>query len=97
MEDLFAQFAGRFSRVETRRRAFAYVRGLLAPLERKNGWTLAEHAGNRSPNGVQAMLQSPCWDPDCVRDDVRSWAVAHLGHEDAVLVADETGFLKKGT
>jgi SRSO17 transposase len=97
LEDLFAQFAGRFSRVETRRRAFAYVRGLLAPLERKNGWTLAEHAGNRSPNGVQAMLQSPCWDPDCVRDDVRSWAVAHLGHEDAVLVADETGFLKKGT
>ena len=96
LEDLFAQFAGRFSRVETRRRAFAYVRGLLAPLERKNGWTLAEHAGNRSPNGVQAMLLSPCWDPDSVRDDVRYWAVAHLAHEDAVLVADETGFLKKG-
>jgi SRSO17 transposase len=96
LEDLFAQVAGRFSRVETRRRAFAYVRGLLAPLERKNGWTLAEHAGNRSPNGVQAMLQSPCWDPDAVRDDVRSWALTHLAHEDAVLVADETGFLKKG-
>src|SRR4029077_6119188 len=76
--------------------AFAYVRGLLAPLERKNGWTLAEHAGNRSPNGVQAMLQSPCWGPDRVRDDVRYWALAHLAHEDAVLVADETGFLKKG-
>jgi SRSO17 transposase len=96
LEDLFAQFAGRFARVETRRRAFAYVRGLLAPLERKNGWTLAEHAGNGSPNGLQAMLQSPCWDPDSVRDDVRYWALAHLAHEDAVLVADETGFLKKG-
>jgi SRSO17 transposase len=94
--DLFAQFAGRFSRVETRRRAFGYVRGLLSPLERKNGWTLAEQAGDRSPNGLQAMLQSPCWDPDEVRDDVRDWAVAHLVHEDAVLVADETGFLKKG-
>lgn len=96
LEDLFAQFAGRFARIETRRRAFAYVRGLLAPLERKNGWTLAEHAGNHSPNGLQAMLQSPCWDADCVRDDVRYWALAHLAHEDAVLVADETGFLKKG-
>jgi SRSO17 transposase len=94
--DLFAQFAGRFSRVEPRRRAFAYVRGLLSPLERKNGWTLAEQAGDRSPNGLQAMLQSPCWDPDAVRDDVRDWAVGYLAHADAVLVADETGFLKKG-
>jgi SRSO17 transposase len=65
-------------------------------LERKNGWTLAEQAGDRSPNGLQDMLQSPCWDPDRVRDDVRDWAVAHLAHDDAVLVADETGFLKKG-
>jgi SRSO17 transposase len=94
--DLFAQFAGRFARVETRRRAFGYVRGLLSPLERKNGWTLAEQAGDRSPNGLQAMLQSPCWDPDEVRDDVRDWAVAQLADEDAVLVVDETGFLKKG-
>jgi SRSO17 transposase len=96
LQDLFAQFAGRFARVETRRRAFAYVRGLLSPLERKNGWTLAEQAGDRSPNGLQDMLQSPCWDPDMVRDDVRDWAVAQLAHDDAVLVADETGFLKKG-
>lgn len=96
LEDLFARLADRFFRKETRRRACAYVRGLLAPLERKNGWTLAEHAGNHSPNGLQAMLQSPCWNPDEVRDDVRDWALAHLAHEDAVLVADETGFLKKG-
>ena len=69
--DLFARIAGRFSRVEPRRRAFAYVRGLLSGLERRNGWTLAEQAGDGSPDGVQALLCSPCWDADMVRDDVR--------------------------
>jgi SRSO17 transposase len=96
LEDLFACFAGRFSRVEPRRYAFAYVRGLLAPLERKNGWTLAEASGFRSPNGLQDFLQSPVWDPDLVRDDVREYVVQHLGERDGVLVVDETGFLKKG-
>jgi SRSO17 transposase len=96
LEDLFACFAGRFSRVEPRRYAFAYVRGLLAPLERKNGWTLAEASGFRSPNGLQDFLQSPAWDPDLVRDDVREYVVEHLGDPDGVLVVDETGFLKKG-
>jgi SRSO17 transposase len=96
LDDLFACFAGRFSRVEPRRRAVAYVRGLLSPLERKNGWTLAEQAGDGSPNGVQALLQSPCWDPHAVRDDVRDYVVEHLRDPDAVLIADETGFIKKG-
>jgi SRSO17 transposase len=96
LEDLFASFAGRFSRVEPRRYAQAYVRGLLAPLERKNGWTLAEASGFKSPNGLQDFLQSPAWDPDLVRDDVRAYVVEHLGDPDGVLVADETGFLKKG-
>jgi SRSO17 transposase len=96
LEDLFACFAGRFSRVEPRRYACAYVRGLLAPLERKNGWTLAEASGLKSPNGLQDFLQSPAWDPNLVRDDVRAYVVEHLGDPDAVLVADETGFLKKG-
>jgi SRSO17 transposase len=96
LDDLFACFAGRFSRVEPRRYAFAYVRGLLAPLERKNGWTLAEASGFRSPNGLQDFLQSPAWDPDLVRDDVREYVVKHLGERDGVLVVDETGFLKKG-
>lgn len=95
--DLFARIAGRFSRVEPRKRAFAYVRGLLSPLERRNGWTLAEQAGDRSPDGMQAVLCSPCWDPDAVRDDVRDYLVEYLGDPAAVLVADETGFLKKGT
>jgi SRSO17 transposase len=96
LEDLFAVFAGRFSRVEPRRRAFAYVRGLLSGLERKNGWTLAEQAGDRSPNALQEMLYSPCWDPDAVRDDLREYVVEWLGEPDAVLAADETGFVKKG-
>jgi SRSO17 transposase len=96
LEDLFACFAGRFSRVEPRRYAQAYVRGLLAPLERKNGWTLAEAGGLRSPNGLQDFLQSPAWDPDLVRDDVREYVVEHLGEPDGVLITDETGFVKKG-
>jgi SRSO17 transposase len=94
--DLFARFAGRFTRVEPRRLAFAYVRGLLAPLERRNGWTIAEHAGRRSPNAVQEMLYSPCWDPEAVRDDVRDYLIDHLGDPGGVLIADETGFVKKG-
>ena len=74
--------------MEPRRYAFAYIRGLLAPLERKNGWTLAEAAGFRSPNGLQDFLQSPTWDPALVRDDVRDYVVAHLGQADGVLIAD---------
>ena len=96
LDDLFALVAGRFYRVEPRRLAFAYIRGLLAPLERRNGWTIAEHAGWRSPNAVQEMLYSPCWKPDLVRDDVRDYLVKHLGSGDGVLIADDTGFVKKG-
>jgi hypothetical protein len=97
LEDLFARVAGRFSRVEPRKRAFAYARGLLAPLERRNGWTLAEQAGDRSPDAMQALLTSPAWDPDAVRDDVRDYVVARIGDPAGVLIADETGFVKKGT
>ena len=97
LEDLFARVVGRFSRVEPRRRAFAYVRGLLAPLERRNGWTLAEQAGDRSPDAMQALLTSPAWDPDAVRDDVRDYVVDRIGDPAGVLIADETGFVKKGT
>jgi SRSO17 transposase len=94
--DLLARIAGRFTRVEPRKRAFGYVRGLLAPLERRNGWTLAEQAGDGSPDGMQALLCSPCWDRDTVRDDVRDYVVEHIGDPDGVLIADETGFAKKG-
>jgi SRSO17 transposase len=70
---------------------------LLAPLAGKNGWTLAEAAGERTPDGMQRLLHAAAWDADGVRDDVRGYAVEHLGDPDGVLVVDETGFLKKGT
>src|SRR5579862_128647 len=97
LDDLFALVAGRFGRVEPRRRARAYVRGLLAPLAVKNGWTLAEAAGDATPDGMQRLLNAAAWDAGGVRDDVRGYVVRHLGSADGVLVVDETGFLKKGT
>src|SRR5215213_2719217 len=96
LEALVARIAPRFGRAEPRRRALAYLRGLLAPLERKNGWQLAEAAGDATPDGVQDFLSRMRWDADAVRDDLRAYVVEHLGDPDAVLVLDETGFLKKG-
>jgi SRSO17 transposase len=96
LDALFARVAGRFYRVEPRWRARAYVRGLLAPLAGKNGWTLAEAAGDATPDGMQRLLNAAAWDADGVRDDVRAYAVEYLGERDGVLVVDETGFLKKG-
>ena len=66
-------------------------------MERKNGWQLAEAAGDRTPDGVQDFLARMRWDADAVRDDLRAYVVEHLGDPDAVLVLDETGFVKKGT
>ena len=78
-------------------RVRAYVAGLVAGLERKNGWTLAEQAGEVSPDGMQRLLRWADWDVDGVRDDVRDYVIEQLGDAGGVLVADETGFLKKGT
>lgn len=96
LERLGARIAPCFGRVESRRRALAYLRGLLAPVERKNGWQLAEVAGDSTPDGMQDFLSRMRWDADQVRDDLRAHVVEHLGDPDAVLVLDETGFLKKG-
>src|ERR1035441_169967 len=87
----------RFRRIEPRRRSRAFVLGLLAGLPRKNCWTIAEHAGDATPDGMQHFLARARWDADGVRDDLRSFVMEHLGDPDAVLVADETGDLKKGT
>jgi SRSO17 transposase len=87
----------RFARAEPRARVREYVQGLVAGLERKNGWTLAERAGEVSPDGMQRLLRRADWDVDGVRDDVRDYVIEHLGDRDGVLIADETGFLKKGT
>lgn len=97
LDALHARIAGRFARAEPRRRALAYLRGLLGAVTRKNGWQLAEHAGERTPDGMQRLLATADWNPDLVRDDLRAYVVEHLGDPQAVLVVDETGFLKKGT
>lgn len=96
-EVMVGRFAGRFARVESRRRARALLLGLLAPLPRKNCWTLAEHAGDASPDGMQHLLARAVWDADAVRDDLRDYVVEHLEDDEAVLVVDETGDVKKGT
>jgi SRSO17 transposase len=92
-----ARVASRFTRVEPRRRSRAFLLGLLAGLPRTNCWTIAEHAGDRTPDGMQHLLTDAVWDHDAVGDDLRGYVVDHLGDSDAVLVVDETGDLKKGT
>jgi SRSO17 transposase len=87
----------RFGRVEPRRRARAFVLGLLAELPRKNCWTIAEQAGDATPDGMQHLLARARWDADGMRDDLRGYIAEYLGDPDAVLVVDETGDLKKGT
>src|SRR5215813_4566301 len=91
------RIAGRFARSEPRARAREYLSGLVAALERKNGWTLAERAGEASPDGMQRLLRWADWDVEGVRDDLRAYVAEQLGEPDGVLIADETGFLKKGT
>jgi SRSO17 transposase len=95
-DDVMGRVAARFCRVEPRRRARAFVLGLLADLPRKNCWTIAELAGDATPDGMQHLLERARWDADAVRDDLRDYVVEHLGGADAVLVVDETGDLKKG-
>jgi SRSO17 transposase len=85
-----------FARSEPRRRALGYLRGLLSDAERKNGWQLAEHLGEATPDGVQHLLARADWDADAVRDDLTDYVRHHLGGPDGVLIVDETGFLKKG-
>ncbi|WP_344944955.1 IS701 family transposase [Sphaerisporangium flaviroseum] len=88
--------AGRFVRAEPRRTAGQIVKGLLSEADRKTCWSLAERAGHADPQAMQRLLRTAVWDAEAVRDDVRDWLVEQLGHPDAVLVTDETGFLKKG-
>src|SRR5215213_7743977 len=69
LDELVERIAPRFRRIAPRRRVGAYLQGLLAPIERKNGWQLAENAGDRTPDGVQDFLARMRWDADQVRDD----------------------------
>lgn len=97
LDELFSRVAGRFGRVEPRRQARAYLTGLLAPVERKNGWQLAEAAGDSSPDRMQRLLNNVRWDPRDVRVDLRDYLIEQLGDPGGVLTVGETGFVKKGT
>ena len=96
LDKLHARIAPRLTRAEPRQRVRSYSQGLLSPVERKNGWQLAEQAGEATPYGTQRLLNGSQWDAEEVRDDLRDYVVEQLGLEKAVLVVDETGFLKKG-
>jgi SRSO17 transposase len=93
---LHARIAPRFARPEPRRRALAYLQGILSSIERKNGWQLAEHAREATPYGMQRLLSQAVWDADGVRDDLRTYALEQLGQESTILVIDETSFPKRG-
>jgi SRSO17 transposase len=95
-DSVFARVAGRFAQVQSRLRARGYLLGLLSQSERKNGWTIAEFAGDADPQGMQRLLGHYRWDVDAARDDLRGYVAERLGDDRAVLVVDETGFVKKG-
>ena len=94
---LHQRISKHFVRAEPRQLAYDYLRALISPIERKNGWQIAEYLGATTPDAVQRLLATAHWDADQVRDDLQTYVVEHLGHPDAVWVIDETGFLKKGT
>src|SRR5438477_3485685 len=95
-DSAFARIAGRFGRVEPRRRARAFLLGLLSDVETRTCWQLAEQAGDGSPHRMQRLLGEAVWDADAVRDDVCGYVVDELGDPAAVLILDDTGDLKKG-
>jgi SRSO17 transposase len=94
---LQTQLSPYFARSEPRQRAIAYLRGLLSDIPRKNGWQLAEQAGERTPDGMQRLLSSSTWSADALRDELQRYVREHLSDAESVLVVDETGFLKKGS
>ena len=96
IEGVHGCIAGRFHRSEPRRRVLEYLEGLIPPVERKNGWQLAERAGDATPDGVQRLLSTYRWDAHLVRDDLRAYVVEHLGYADGVLVVDEIGVPEEG-
>ncbi len=96
LEELFLRTGSRFTRIEPRRRMRDYVRGLLAPVDRKSGWQLAEWAGHATPDGLQHLLSRSRWDADSVRDDLQQYVADQLGHDDGVLIVDDTGCAPRG-
>ena len=87
-----ARIAPHFARPEPRHRALAYLQGILSETSRKNGWQLAEHAREATPYGMQRLLSQAVWDVGLVRDELRAYALEHLGTHEAILAIDETSF-----
>jgi SRSO17 transposase len=96
LAQLSERIAPRFKRAEVRKRVGRYLRGLLASVERKNGWQMAEELAEPNAHGVQRLLAEADWDEEAVRDDLRAYVIEHLGEAGGMLVVDETGFVKKG-
>jgi len=96
LEKMAEQIRNHFVRREGFQRAVKYLKGLLSEVERKNGWQMAEVAGDNGPDGIQYLLSRAEWDSDGVRDDLQNYVIEHLGEEEGIAVLDETGFLKKG-
>ncbi len=94
--DVCARLDGLFYRTDSRAHARHYLRGLIAPLERKNGWTIAEYSGNPEPKALQRLLNLSPWNADEARDLVCAYAMEHFADQRGVLIADPTGFAKKG-
>jgi SRSO17 transposase len=97
LASLLARIRPLFYRTESKKHAEQYVRGLLSPLERKNGWTIAEHVGELGPAALQRLLNLSPWDADALLGLNREYAMEHLADPAGILVADPTGFAKKGT
>ncbi|MGH9776979.1 MAG: IS701 family transposase [Candidatus Acidiferrales bacterium] len=95
-ENFHARFAHIFGRKEPRQQAQKYMRGLLAPVERKNSWQLAEAVGDRLPDPTQRLLYQSHWEADKARDELEQYVIEVFGEEDGIGVVDETGFMKKG-
>ena len=96
LTEVVERIGPRFLRSEPRQHALVYLQGLLSPVERKNSWQLAEQAGEPGPHKLQHLLGRAAWEADDVRDDLQAYVCEHCADPEAVLIVDETGFLKKG-
>src|SRR5947209_2411965 len=95
LAELVGRIGSHFRRAEVRRRVGRYLHGLLAAVERKNGWQMAEELGEANAHGVQRLLEEADWDEDAVRDELRTYVIEQVGEPHGILVVDETGFVKK--
>ena len=97
LRSLHARIAPYFARPEPYHRSLLYLQGILSDVARKNGWQLAEQAGESRPDGIQRLLSNAVWDENGVRDELRTYVLAHLRDPYAVVAIDETSFPKRGT